>query len=236
MFLRRKNNLVYAAFSNLSGFSGLFHGVFTRQGQARRKEIADCMGASDLVFLNQVHGTDIAVLNTHQELKSATNHPVNADGLICRIPGAALAIQAADCQPVMLYDPVNHAAANIHSGWRGSVAGIIGKCITKMKKNFGTDPSDLEAGIGPSLGPCCAEFVNYRKEIPEVFWHYRDQRNRFNFWQISIDQLKAAGVGEKNIEIANICTRCNPHLFFSYRKEGETGRFAAVIGLREKQQ
>ncbi|MBS3809594.1 MAG: peptidoglycan editing factor PgeF [Desulfobacterales bacterium] len=236
MFLKRKNNLVYAAFSNLSGFPGLFHGVFTRQGQAGRQEIADCTGVSDLVFLNQVHGKEVVVLKAREELKSAAQNPVTGDALISRVPGAGLVVQAADCQPVMLYDPVTHAAANIHSGWRGSVAGIIGKCIITMKKKFGTDPSDLEAGIGPSLGPCCAEFVNYRKEIPEEFWQYRDQRDRFNFWQISIDQLKAAGVGEKNIELANICTRCNPHLFFSYRKEGETGRFATVIGLAGKRQ
>ena len=156
--------------------------------------------------------------------------------MITQIPGAGLVIQAADCQSVMLCDPVRGVAANIHSGWRGSISNIIGACIDTMKREFAVDPADLSAGIGPSLGPCCAEFVHYRKEIPEGFWKYKDDKDRFDFWQISRDQLMAAGVKPENVECAHVCTMCNPQLFYSYRREGSTGRFAAVLGLKKENQ
>ncbi|MCF8024085.1 MAG: peptidoglycan editing factor PgeF [Desulfobacteraceae bacterium] len=250
MFLCRKNNLVFARFSNLSAYPGIFHGIFTRScgkgaesgldtgannghdrsgPESAAEVIAKCLGASELIFLNQNHGTKICIINTPRDAESTTRPP--ADAIISQQPGSGLAIKTADCQPVMLYDPVKGAAANIHAGWRGSISNIIGKCITAMRENFKTDPADLAAGIGPSLGPCCGQFVNYREEIPEAFWTYKDEQNRFNFWQASMDQLKSAGVREKNIELAHICTVCNPHLFFSYRGEKTISRFAAVIGL-----
>lgn len=256
MFLQRKNDLVYAAFSGLAAYQGIFHAIFTRTGapgfgenldvslnsgkdreeaESARRAVKKCIGASGLIFPKQVHGSKVLVIKTRSDAESAAHTPETADAVISKTPGTGIVIQAADCQSVMLYDPVKHAAANIHSGWRGSTANIIGSCITAMEENFGTDPADLAAGIGPSLGPCCAEFINYREEIPESFWGYRDVQDRFDFWHASMDQLKAAGVKEKNIELAHICTKCNPHLFFSYRAEGSTQRFAAVIGLKGMQ-
>jgi copper oxidase (laccase) domain-containing protein len=104
--------------------------------------------------------------------------------------------------------------------------------IGKMAEDFGCRPSDIHAGISPSLGPCCAEFINYRTEIPQSFWKYKDDAHRFNFWAITRDQLCGEGVSDRTIYSSGICTRCNPNLFFSYRGEGETGRFGAVAGLR----
>ena len=82
------------------------------------------------------------------------------------------------------------------------------------------------------LGPCCAEFVNYRQEFPETMWHYKDNRHRFDLWHISSDQLQAAGISKANLYISKICTKCRTDLFFSYRAQTVTGRFASVIGLR----
>lgn len=257
MILYRKDKLVYAAFSNLAALPGIFHGVFTRlEGQhpgskgnlnvgtnsgnspaaveSSRRAIAGCMSNADLVFLNQVHGKAVAVIKTDHDLQQAVKSPPTADAVITQIPGAGLAIQAADCQSLMLWDPVRRVAANIHSGWRGSINNIIGECIDTMKREFDVEPANLTVGIGPSLGPCCAEFVHYRKEIPEAFWKYKDDKDRFDFWQISCDQLRAAGVKPENVECAHVCTMCNPHLFYSYRREGSTGRFAAVLGLKRE--
>ncbi len=259
MFLYRKNKLLYAAFSNMAARPGIFHGVFTRldeqytgskgnpnagpnsgnrpaASESSRRAIAGCMDDAELVFLNQVHGKNVAVIKTDRDLQRAVKSPPSADSVITQIPGACLAIQAADCQSVMLCDPVRGVAANIHSGWRGSISNIIGACIETMKREFAVDPADLSAGIGPSLGPCCAEFVHYRQEFPGSFWKYKDDKDRFDFWQISRDQLRAAGVKPENVECAHVCTMCNPHLFYSYRREGSTGRFAAVVGLKRKDQ
>jgi hypothetical protein len=102
-----------------------------------------------------------------------------------------------------------------------------------MQQHFGCRPNRILAGIGPSLGPCCAEFINYKTEIPREFWRYKGPDDHFDFWAISFDQLLNAGVRAKHIESSQICTRCRTDEFFSYRAEKTTGRFAAVIGLKQ---
>ncbi len=99
----------------------------------------------------------------------------SGDAMITDAPGQSLVIQTADCQAVLIYDPVRKAVANIHSGWRGSIQNIIGLTVQAMIKEFDSDPKNLLAGIGPSLGPCCAEFIHYRTEIPKAFWSYKNQ-------------------------------------------------------------
>jgi len=143
-----------------------------------------------------------------------------------------IGIQVADCQPILLWDPVRQVAANVHSGWRGSVQNIPGLTVAVMQERFNCNAKDMLAAIGPSLGPCCSEFVHYRTEIPQRFWRYKDAADRFDFWAITCDQLQTAGIDPVNIACSGICTRCSTDRFFSYRGEGTTGRFAAVIGLR----
>jgi YfiH family protein len=174
-----------------------------------------------------VHGTDVAVASGPPDGRRP-----EVDALVTAARGRYLTIQVADCQAVMVYDPVRRVVANIHSGWRGSIGNIIGRTLQEMTTAFGTAAGDLIAAIGPSLGPCCAEFVHYRKEIPRSFWPYKNTDHHFNFWAISHDQLCEAGVPTGHIFTSKLCTRCHTDRFFSYRGEGTTGRFAAVIGLR----
>jgi hypothetical protein len=103
-----------------------------------------------------------------------------------------------------------------------------------MKQHFDCHPGRIQAGIGPSLGPCCAEFINYRKEIPKEYWRYMGLNAHFDFWALSRDQMLQAGMAAANIEPGGICTRCHTDDFFSYRAARTTGRFAAVIGLTER--
>jgi copper oxidase (laccase) domain-containing protein len=102
-----------------------------------------------------------------------------------------------------------------------------------MTSRFGTRPKDIAAGVGPSLGPCCAEFINYEKEIPLHLHMYRTEKDGvlFDFRKMSADQMVQKGVMAANIELMDICTRCRPDLFFSYRRERVTGRFATAIGI-----
>ena len=146
--------------------------------------------------------------------------------------GQLLVIQVADCQPVFIFDAQRRVVANIHSGWRGSIQNVIGSTVEVMRREYDCRPEDMVAAIGPSLGPCCAEFIHYRTEIPRNFWCYKDTRDHFDFWAASKDQLVEAGLSSANIVLSGLCTRCRTDLFYSYRGEGETGRFAAVIGLR----
>jgi YfiH family protein len=130
----------------------------------------------------------------------------------------------------LLFDPEKKAIGIVHVGWRGSVAQIISATIVTMSKAFSTEPADLQAAISPSLGPCCAEFVNFQTELPPALHGYQVRPNYFDFWSISRDQLCSAGVRPENITVAEVCTYCN-HDYFSYRRDKETGRFGSVIGL-----
>ncbi|MEJ2656129.1 MAG: peptidoglycan editing factor PgeF [Desulfobacterales bacterium] len=222
-----------------------------------RKIISRCINEKDLVFLNQVHGRCVVVFekenrfyqvldgehgNQKEYLENFDRREDNlgldserrleADAMVTNIPQKFLVIQTADCQSVLIYDPVQHVAANVHSGWRGSINDIVGYTVTVMEKSFGCLAKDMVAGIGPSLGPCCAEFVNYKKEIPEVFWKYKHNADHFDFWSISRDQLCEKGVLSENVDISGICTKCDQNRFFSFRGEGTTGRFANLIGLK----
>ena len=222
-----------------------------------RKLISRCLNAKDLVFLNQVHGRRIVVFakenysyqmsdaddSLKKEYSESADHwgdnpgldserRFEADAMITNIPQKILVIQTADCQSVLIYDPIQHIVANIHAGWRGSINDIIGRTVTVMEKNFGCRAQNLIAGIGPSLGPCCAEFVNYKKEIPKALWKYRHDADHFDFWSISHDQLCDKGVLAENVDVSRICTKCDTDRFFSYRGEGTTGRFANLIGLK----
>ena len=199
-----------------------------------RDLIANCLSDSELVFVIQRHGTDVVVVDRKTIVyeEGAAGGAPAGDAIVTNSPQRLLVVQVADCQAVLFFDPVRRVAANAHCGWRGNIQNIIQKTIAVMTTRFGTHAGDIRAGIGPSLGPCCAEFINYKTEIPEKFWKYKTDARHFDLWSLSIDQLCAAGVMKENICMSGICTCCRNDLFYSYRGEGETGRFAVAVGLR----
>lgn len=153
------------------------------------------------------------------------------DGFITNLCGVPLMVRFADCQGVFMFDPVRRVVAAVHSGWRGNVQNIIGKAVGKMVVEFGCKPENILVGISPSLGPCCAQFSEPEKELPD--WMQKYVKNKFvDLWQCSLDQLTEAGVSLKNIEIMRRCTSCESKDFFSYRRDkGKTGRTSGVIEL-----
>lgn len=184
------------------------------------------LGLTSLASARQVHGDRVLVV------KDGPNVDFEADGYDALITdrSTGLMIQQADCQGVILYDPLHRVISAAHVGWRGSVAGIIGTTVRAMVENFGCAPGDLKAAVSPSLGPCCAEFINYRRELPQWMHEFQVQPAYFDFWAISVIQLQKAGLLPRNIEVAKICTCCNPD-YFSFRRNAVTGRCATVIGL-----
>ena len=256
MILASRNGSAFFQFESLTRYTEISHGVFTRRFghstgvfqslnvsfglgdvddhvRANRRRVARAIESEDLVFAQQVHGADVIIVNSQNSgLCPGTDRVVGiGDALITNVSGKFLIIQLADCQSILLYDPIQQVVANVHCGWRGSIKNILGRTAHFMNKRFRCNSADIIAGIGPSLGPCCAEFVNYRSEIPETFWHYKSADDHFDFWSLSRDQLIGAGVLQNNIETSRICTKCNTEAFFSYRGEGQTGRFASVIGI-----
>jgi hypothetical protein len=258
VFLTHKNGASFYRFEILAQFPEIRHGIFTRRFgcstgpfeslnvsfglgdkashvKANRRIIARAIGSNNLIYTQQVHGDQVLILNSEKVVSAGDAKQVlgTGDALVTDASEQFLTIQLADCQSILLYDATRRVVANIHSGWRSSIRNIAGRTVHVMQKHFKCRSADIIAGIGPSLGPCCAEFVHYRKEIPEIFWPYKTANDHFDFWAISRDQLADAGVPRENIETSNICTRCNTAVFFSYRGERRTGRFASVIGLTE---
>jgi len=259
LILRAETGAAYYQFEHLAAFPEIQHGVFARapgcsdapfhrlnvslavgddaqRVECNRRLVAGCMQADELVFARQVHGDSIVVVDGRPVSPGAseeTGLPAG-DAMVTNQPGKFLAVTVADCQPILMYDPHRRLVANVHSGWRGSVANVLGRTLTLMAERFGCDPGDVRAGIGPSLGPCCAEFKNYREEIPPELWSYRRDSVRFDFWDMSRDQLMRAGVPQDQIQVSGLCTKCRTDRFFSYRAEKTTGRFPAVIGLKKR--
>lgn len=198
-----------------------------------RKTVREYVQAGYLLCARQTHG-----VNVHLQREPIAGDMVvdDFDAMITDQPGVALMVQTADCQPVLLYDPEKRVVGAVHSGWRGSVRNILGKTVAAMVDSFACNPAKILAAVGPSLGPCCGEFINYKKELPSEFEAYRVGASNFDFWQISRDQLQAAGLHPENIDIIGACTKCGPD-YFSYRESvsrgfGGTGRLGSVIVLR----
>jgi polyphenol oxidase len=250
---RSLNGLSFYQYSLFQDQPALVHGIFSRQGGIsqgvyaglnlsfsvgdeaqrvvhNRELVQRTLGIEGLQSLRQVHGKEAVIIDSPSK-GSFRPEARSGDILMTRIPGQGLMIKQADCQSILLYDPIHQAVANLHCGWRGNVTNVIGEAVERMKTVYGTLPADLIAGIGPSLGPCCAQFIHYEQEIPEPYWKYQIRPYFFDLWQLSRDQLTAAGVLENRIAIAGICTVCRGDLFFSYRKNKITGRFATVIAL-----
>jgi purine-nucleoside/S-methyl-5'-thioadenosine phosphorylase / adenosine deaminase len=240
-------------FPSLSVYPELAHFVFTRHGgvsdatfrslnvsfstgdSAKNVEtnlsmIQQITGARSLRFMNQVHGNNIVILR--ESTVRGVERVFTADAMITDLPGTALLVKQADCQAVILYDPARKVVSNVHCGWRGNVNGLLSAVVAAMGAEFGCDPSGLRAAIGPSLGPCCAEFVTHQEIFPGSFRSFMVRENYFDLWAISRSQLVASGLKGEHIESADWCTRCRTDLFYSYRAEGQTGRFATVAMLK----
>ena len=176
------------------------------------------------IFSRQMHGDGIIIIEKTPE------NIFEADSFITNKSGFTLVIKIADCQAILIYDPVKSVIAAAHAGWRGTALNIAGKTIRKMSDEFGSDPSDLFVGISPSLGPCCAQFSDPLNELPD-FMHKFVKDRYVDLWSAAVKQLTDAGVPEDHIELYGECTKCNPDKYFSHRN-GDTGRMAVFISVK----
>lgn len=196
----------------------LIHGVTLRNWDG---DFGENFGG-DPVTAEQVHGDTILVVESRPQT------PPQGDALITRTPGLPIAVRVADCQGILIADSVTATIAAVHSGWRGSAKNILGKTIARLRE-MGCDPRNILIGISPSLGPCCAEFTDPRRELPEAVHPYI-QKNNVDFWELSRSQCKEAGIPGANIALAGICTKCHAQTCFSHRN-GNSDRMLAFIEL-----
>ncbi|HOU23447.1 MAG TPA: peptidoglycan editing factor PgeF [Anaerolineae bacterium] len=189
-----------------------------------------------VVTAHQVHGARV-VLVGHKERGSVVP---SCDGLATAEPNVVLMLRFADCVPVLLVDPVHRAVALLHSGWRGWASGVVAAGLRLMSDEFGTRPSDLVAGIGPAIGPCCYEVgPEVVAAALKVLGPAGDSVVSTLSGATHLDlpgavrmQLETAGVVQ--IEVSGVCTGCRRDEFYSHRGDGgKTGRFAVVVSLAD---
>jgi YfiH family protein len=197
-----------------------------------------------LMRVKQVHGNRVRVLKKGQLPADASEQRPDGDAIISNQPGLVLAVMVADCVPILLADPRTGAAAAIHAGWRGTCARVARTAIDLMRDEFGTDPADLVAAIGPSVGGDDYEVGDALIEAFEQAGHDRAGINRWftrpggklhlDLWAANVDQLIDAGVAAADIFLCGLSTVSHPEIFESYRVAGDkAGRMAGLIVVPE---
>jgi len=200
--------------------------------------------AADLVRVHQVHGKGAVAARRHGggSMQAAGAALPDADIVVSREPGVALAIQTADCVPILIADRKKAAVAAVHAGWRGLAVGTPIAAVEAMAREFGARPEDLIAAVGPSIGAARYEVdvaVLSRFEengfSPEHIgrWFYDGERPDhwyFDGAQSAHDQLTVAGIPRAHVHVARLCTATHTDLLCSYRRDGKaSGRLAAAI-------
>jgi len=231
MLRKKSGSLEWLEFEIFQEFSDLRHAIFLRQSGlfdpiSNKGKIQEFLGCPQLITSHLVHGKRVEEASFLQEI-------IECDGLVTQKNELGLLVTHADCQAAIFFDPVQRAIGCVHAGWRGNVQNIYEETVKKMGNLYGSKASDLLVGISPSLGPCCGEFVNYQKELPESFLPFQVKPLYFDLWEVARFQLRQAGILPHHIEMASECTRCNSTDFFSYRRQKEVGRHGTVVFLVE---
>jgi YfiH family protein len=245
-------------FSSL-GTNGVVHAIFSRRGgvspapwaslnvgatvgddadrvRANRRSALEALGRTGESVFDawQVHSAEVIIAAAPR----GAVPPPQADAILTDRPEVTLMMRFADCVPVLLYDPVRRAVGIVHTGWLGTVRQVVGRAIREMHTHFGTDPADVLAGIGPSIGP---DHYPVGPEVVEAlrtsFGASAEQHLRatsdavhLDLWSANEQLLREAGVTQ--IEVAGLCSACHVDDWYSHRGEsGRTGRFGALIAL-----
>jgi polyphenol oxidase len=214
--------------------------------------------ASQFVRAHQVHGADVLIRRVGE---APVTTLVDADIIVSNDPTVAIAIQTADCVPILIADRRTGVVAAAHAGWRGLAAGVPRVAVDALAREFGSRPRDLVAAAGPSIGACCYEVgPEVRRRYEEAGWpesttngwfftraqptmgnpsmaglrtQPRSGHWYFDSGRAASDQLESAGVPRDQIFLAELCTASHPAVLCSYRRDGvNVGRIAAAIRVR----
>lgn len=198
-----------------------------------------------MVLTWQTHTTNVRLVKPEDEGKGVTKDRDyrDVDGLITNRPGVTLVTFFADCVPLYFLDTKKKAIGLSHSGWRGTVNRMGTATLEAMAREFGTNPADVIACIGPSI---CQDCYEVGPEVIEKFadsfdksYHDRlfygkpNGKFQLNLWEANRIVLMEAGVPENQISVTDICTHCNPDLLFSHRTAAEKrGNLCAFLCLK----
>jgi len=208
-----------------------------------RRRVARALGVelSSFVMPRQVHRGDVRVVTSADCGRGAftgDDAMPESDALITRETGIVLAVMLADCVPVIVFDPLTPAVGVIHAGWAGTVRHVTRNALEALRSEFGSDPSRMLAGVGPSIGPASYEVgadvaERARAEFPEanVIHPRADGKYLFDLWSSNVADLTEGGLAREHIEVAGLDTFQTPARFFSHRRRQPTGRFLAFASL-----
>jgi YfiH family protein len=251
-------DIVYYAFKSWRDSGKLTHAISTRHGGTSRApfdtlNLGHTVGddapsvETNIRLLHSALGLDAAATVTASQAQAdavaiVTNshrgtRVANVDALLTRARGVPLMLRYADCVPIFLWDPIHAAIGVVHAGWRGTVKKVTTRAACAMFDAFGTQPRDLLAAIGPSIGPCCYSIgPEVVLQVQAAFGQDKDLLEErggsvyFDLWQANASQLLQLGV--EQVQVARVCTAEHTGDFYSARAEkGKTGRFAAMIAL-----
>jgi purine-nucleoside/S-methyl-5'-thioadenosine phosphorylase / adenosine deaminase len=184
----------------------------------------------------QVHSADVVCVRAPRPQGESLRQ---ADIILTDTHEVTLFMRFADCVPILLHDARKGVVGLAHAGWRGTLNDVASATVNAMRKHYDSNPADITAGIGPSIGP--DHYQIGADVILQVMQRYGDESElllkshngkiHFDLWKANHLMLERAGVGK--IENAEICTACHTADWFSHRAEkGRTGRFGALISLQ----
>lgn len=189
---------------------------------------------ADVCSFDQVHGKRVVVAT------APTWFEHEADAVVTADPNLLLVVSAADCLPILFFDPVSGAVGAAHAGWRGTVAGIAAEVVEALQREYGADPSRLSVSIGPGIGACCYEVSD--DVISEFaaagfssacFHPGRAEKQHLDLVRANREVLTRAGVPQDAVRSLDRCTSCESELFYSHRRDsGKTGRMWGFISAR----
>lgn len=200
---------------------------------------------NDFAFSKQTHTTNVRVVTEKDRGKGLTK-PLDyddVDGLVTNVQGICLSTFYADCVPLFFVDPVKKAIGLSHSGWRGTVGKIGKKTVEKMQEEYGSNPKDILAAIGPSICQDCYEvskdvIEEFKNAFAEKYWadlFYEKENGKYqlNLWKANEYIFLEAGIEKEHIAVTNICTCCNSEFLFSHRaSHGKRGNLAAFLTIQ----
>lgn len=263
MPFKQADALRYFVFDSLSDL-GVVHGVFTRRGgispppwlslntggtvgddpgrvAENRRRLFQALDrpVKSMYDVWQVHGNEVVCVSAP---RPADRLHIRADAILTDRPGVTLFMRFADCVPILLYDPIRRVVGLAHAGWQGTVKKIASAVIEAMVEEYGSNPGDLLAGVGPSIGPNLYRVgEDVTRAIRLAFGENssailtsKDGEGEtsvyLDLWEANCLTLMEAGV--RNVELSGLCTASHLEDWYSHRAEnGRTGRFGVLIGL-----
>lgn len=211
------------------------------------RRIAASMGfdPENMVLSQQTHTTHVYKV-TEADRGRGFTRPLgytDVDGLMTDVPGLVLVTSYADCVPLFFVDPVKKVVALSHSGWKGTAHRMGMVTVEAMKREYGCRPEDIRAAVGPSICQDCYEvsedvFMQIEAIMPEdagdeLYYQKENGKYQLNLWKINEQIFLQAGILQEHISVTDVCTCCNPEVFFSHRAtQGRRGNLAAFLGIR----